>query len=372
MLNLPRSFVLLFAGLALLSACNVPQGAGNTKQILAGADSPDADFAVHFVSRATLPELKSWTKMDQTKTYGWIEQSRGPSSQIIEPGDMIDLSIWDNEESSLLAQPQQKVVSLKGMTVSPSGTVFLPYIDDVYIAKMSPDKARAAIQAKFVGIIPSAQVQISHMAGRESSVDLVSGVSKPGNFVLPDRNFSVMGLIAAGGGIPESMVNPQVRLSRDGKLYGISKEKLLANPKLDTTLRGGDKVYVESDQRYFLSLGAAGKEAQFPFPDDNVSALDAMAIVGGLNDSRANAKGILVLRTYPDSMLRPDGTGPSKDRTIFALDLTTADGLFSAGEFVVQDKDLVLVTESPINAAESVIGLVYSALGIGIRAVDIR
>ncbi len=372
MLNLPRCFILLFAGIALLSACDVPQGAGNTTQILKGADSPDATFAVHLVTRETLPELKSWPKVGQERTYGWIAQSRGPASQIIEPGDMIDLSIWDNEESSLLAQPQQKVVALKGMTVSPSGTVFLPYIDEVYIAKMSPDKARAAIQSKFVSIIPSAQVQITHMVGRESSVDLVSGVSKPGSFAMPDRNYSVMSLIAAGGGIPESMVNPQVRLARDGKLYGISKDKLLANPKLDTTLRGGDKIYVESDQRYFLSLGAAGKEAQIPFTDDSVTALDAMALIGGLNDTRANPKGILVLRTYPETMLRSDGSGPQKDRTIFALDLTTADGLFSAGEFSVQDKDLVLVTESPVNAAESVIGVVYAALGLGTRASGIN
>ena len=39
-------------------------------------------------------------------------------------------------------------------------------------------------------------------------------------------------------------------------------ERLLADPSLDTTLRGGDKIYVEKDERYFLSLGATGREAQ--------------------------------------------------------------------------------------------------------------
>jgi polysaccharide biosynthesis/export protein len=42
--------------------------------------------------------------------------------------------------------------------------------------------------------------------------------------------------------------------------------------------------------------------------------------------------------------------------------------LFSAGDFPVQHRDLVLVTESPITGASTIIGLVFEALGIGTRA----
>lgn len=372
MSNLPRAFSLIFAAFALLSACDVPGGTGTAGQILEGAEADDATFSVQPVTRETLPVLSKWPSTERAAVSGWIERNKGPASQIIAPGDLIDLSIWDNEESSLLAQPQQKVVAMNGLAVSPSGTVFLPYVDEVYIAKMSPDEARAAIQQKFVSIIPSAQVQLNHVAGRQSSVDLVSGVSKPGNYVLPDRDFTVLSLIAQGGGIPENLVNPQVRLMRDGKLFGISRDKLLSSPGLDTTLRGGDKVYVESDRRYFLSLGAAGKEAQIPFPSDTISALDAVSLIGGVNDIRGDPKGVLVLRDYPSTALRSDGTGPDKERVIFALDLTTADGLFSAGEFAVHDRDLVLISESPLTATDAIVGLVYTALGIGVRVDDLR
>lgn len=369
MFQLPRSFFLLFTGFALLAGCNLPQGAAVSGKILRGADSPESTFAVQPVTRETLPKLKSWPKKGPSAgVQGWIERNRGPADQIILPGDMIDLSIWDNEESSLLMQPQQKVVAMKGLTVSQGGTVFLPYLDEVYIAKMSPDKARATIQQKLVSIIPSAQVQLSLQSGRQSSVDLVSGVEKPGTVVMPDRDFTVLSLLAQGGGVSQKIVNPQLRLMRSGKLYGVSMASLLANPGLDTTLRGGDKVYVEDDTRYFLSLGAAGKEAQFPFVNDSVSALDAVSQIGGVNELRGNPKGVLILRDYAADAVRSDGTGPEKDRVIFTFDLTSADGLFSAAEFPVQDKDLVLVAESPIAAANSVIALVYSALGVGVRA----
>ena len=46
---------------------------------------------------------------------------------------------------------------------------------------------------------------------------------------------------------------------------------------------------------------------------------------------------------------------------VFALDLTSADGLFSAGEFGIQDQDLVLVTQSTLVNTNTIFTLVGSA-----------
>ena len=178
------------------------------------------------------------------------------------------MTIWDNDESSLLAAPTQKVVQLPGLTVSSKGTVFLPYADEVYIAKMTPDEARQAIQGKLLTIIPSAQVQLQLASGSLNSVELVSGVPNPGVFPLVNRSTTLTSILALGGGIPADVVNPYVKLSRGGKLYRVSAETLLSDPDLDTTMRGGDKVFVEPDKRYFLALGAAGREAIVPFARD--------------------------------------------------------------------------------------------------------
>ena len=49
---------------------------------------------------------------------------------------------------------------------------------------------------------------------------------------------------------------------------------------------------------------------------------------------------------------------------VFVIDLTSADGLFSAGQFQVHPGDTVLVTESAVTAAQSVFGLIGRAFGI--------
>ncbi len=368
MFHLAGKAVLMTACLSLLTACGDPPGGGpKASDILGGAKAEDADFAVYPVTRESLPALASWPR-SAASNYGWLKRQKGASSQIVAPGDKIDLSLWDNGDSSLLMQKGQKTVDLKAIQVTPAGEVFLPYVDQVYIANMTPDRARATIQEKFASISPTAQVQLVHTPGRESSVDLISGVAQPGNFPLPDRDLTVLSLLARGGGISKDLTNPQIRLMRDGKLYGVSAEVLMKTPALDTTLRGGDKVYAESDDRYFLSLGAAKKENQFYFPTDRVTALDATSIIGGLSSERANPKGVLVLRNYASSDVRSDGSGPSKDRMVFAFDLTSADGLFSAGAFEIQNKDLVLATESSVTESAIIAKMLFDIFGIGIRA----
>ena len=83
-----------------------------------------------------------------------------------------------------------------------------------------------------------------------------------------------------------------------------------------------------------------------------------------MQSGRGNPGGVLVLREYPQSALRLDGAGPDQSRVVFTLDLTSADGLFSARNFHLAQGDLVLVTESPITSVQTVFGLVGAVFGL--------
>ena len=360
-------FPFLILGLALLLAgCAVlPRGAALRSEVLAspGARAEAADFTVAPVTRETLPIYVHWPAPGEADLR-WIERIDQPDSRIIAPGDAVTVTIWNAEENGLLTVPGQRFVTLPEIRISPSGSVFLPYVGERRIAGMSPERARTAIEEAYVSLIPSAQVQLDLSAGRLSTVSLIGGVASPGSYPLPDRDFTVMGLIAQGGGIDATLENPQIRLQRGGRIYGTSVVRLLDEPRLDTTLVGGDMVYVEEDERYFLSLGAAGTEAMFEFPRDRVSALDALSIIGGVSDIRADAQGILILRHYPASAVAPGPSGPDQPRVVFTIDLTSADGLFSAGQFPIRSGDLVYVAESPVTAAGGLIGLIGSAFGL--------
>ncbi|SEN47885.1 polysaccharide export outer membrane protein [Loktanella fryxellensis] len=365
-----RRLVLLGLCLAL-AACNAPRGAGFRNEVLAArtqSGAPVADFAVFAVNRASLPLLTAWPATGDAPT-GWPTRVDQPSSLMIAPGDVLNISIWDAEANSLLIAPGQRVANLQDVQVGADGRIFLPFVGSLQVSGLSPDTARARIQDELLNTVPSAQVQVSVAPGRSNTATVVSGVRQPGVFPLADRNVSLLSLIGAGGGVIPELSNPQVRLFRGSQAYGIGLDRLFEDPALDTVVQGGDRIVVTADDRYFLSLGAAANEALHPFPKASVTALDAMSIVGGVAEARGNPQAILILREYPASAVRAvapaDGqtgpvfssAGPPQERVVFTIDLTKADGLFSAGTFQIQPGDLVYVTESPLGAANTVVGL---------------
>ena len=367
---------ILGRGLALVSCmvlagCETPRGAGLRSEVLAVQQDFDgtetvADFAVFSVTRQSLPVLQSWPATGPAQR-GWISASDQPSSLVIAPGDTLKVTVWDADDNSLLAGPGQRAAQLQDVVVSSSGMIFLPFIGELRVEGMSPQSARARIQERYAETSPSAQVQVNVEPGRSNTVSVVDGVGAPGVYPLDGRDVTLLNMISQSGGARGGLNNPQVQLLRGSSVYGTSLARLYDNPSLDTTLVGGDRIVVQADERYFLSLGAAGSEALHPFPKDHLTALDALSIIGGINDTRANPQGILILREYPRNAVRADLSGPPQDRVVFTVDLTTADGLFSAGQFHIMSGDLVYATESPVTAAGTILGLFGSALGIATR-----
>lgn len=354
-----------------LASCSIPRGAALSSEILneKGADEPS--YQVVTVTRDNVDALTQWPVTGWKGQYHWVANPRGPQSQLIRSGDVVRIVVWDNQENSLLANAASKQTALPDMVVSPTGKIFVPYVGEVEIRNMTQPAARAHLQEKIESVVPAGQVQLAVVQGQGNSADLVGGVGKPGSYPLPSRNYSLLSLIAAGGGIQPGLENPMVRLLRAGNVYEIRADRLTANPALDTTLRGGDKVVVSEDDRYFTALGTTGREAVVPFSRETLTAMEALSTVGGLSDSRADLKSVLVLRDYPaEQLVKPvddsgyTDKGPLQEQVVFAFDLTSADGLFAARQFQINPKDTVFGTESVVTSARTVLGLIGSVVGV--------
>ena len=372
----------------LLAACGtLPRGAGLESEVLAGqnqvvkadgnigtagddATELPAEFAVETVTRANLAKFASWPAVGE-KPRAWIARVDQPNTRILAPGDTVDIVIFSTEDNGLLTGPGQRMTNLPAMQISSSGQVFLPYVGAIKISGMSPDHAREVIQTAYTKASPSVQVQLSAQEGRGNTASVLSGVGKPGAYPLLDRDFTILDLLAVAGGLSDKLVNPQLRLQRGSKTYAISAKRLMDDTSLNTTLVGGDRVFVDEDDRTYLSLGATGTEASHRFTKDQITALEALSQIGGLSDARANAKGILILRSYPASSVRRDGKGPRHLRTIFTLDLTSADGLFSAGQFLIRPGDVIYATESPLIGARNIFGVIGSVFGLANQASNL-
>jgi len=354
-----RRTLLLGAGALTLAGCAVPRGAPSRAEVVAGAGTPEAGFALEVVTRERLALYPTWGRDAHART-GWPAPAGIPMEQRIAAGDTLNLRIWDAEERSLVSDDGARSADVSEVTVTGTGNVALPFIEPVPVAGLSAEGARQRLQDALREAVPSAQVQLSIRQGRRNSVDLVGGVANPGTYPLSERNLALTSLISSGGGVSESLINPQVQITRGGHVYRRPLRHVLDKPANDPAIIGGDRIVIESDPRSFTALGAAQREEVIGFDAETVSALRALSLMGGLADTRADPRGILVLRRYSST-----AQGAPDTRVVFSFDLTRADGMFSADEFALQDGDIVMATQAPATTAQRVLMLFGAVLGTG-------
>ncbi len=363
MTTLLRIVFVLMASL-VLTACSLPRGAAIQSEIVNEQTAEDPNFQVIPVTRANISSIAAWPGKVYYHHAHWPQTTSGSNASVIRTGDKLDITIWDSQENSLLTGADQKFTQITGVEVNTQGSIFLPYVNAIGIRGLTASGARAKIQRRLEEIVPSAQVQVSLTQGRDHAVDAVGGVAKPGAYPLPSRNYKVLSLLADAGGIPNDLRNPRVRLIRGSKTYEISAKTLFSDGSRNALLHPRDTIIVEEDDRSFTALGASGIENLIYFPKDHLTAIEAMSLMGGINDTRADPKGVLVLREYGYKYLKADGTGPGMQHVVFTFDLTSADGLFAARKFQIAPGDTILATESPVTSARTIFGLIGAVLGI--------
>lgn len=348
-----------------VAGCSLPRGAAIQSEVLREDQAEAPSFQVVPVTRDAASALAQWPKTGWKGHYNWFKDSRGADSSVIQTGDTMQIVIWDNQENSLLAGQGTKLTQMPPTTVSSSGKIFMPYVGHVPVRGLTTDAARDRLQKRLEQIASSAQVQLAVTEGRNNSVDVVGGVATPGRIPLESRNTGILSVIAQTGGIKDGLRNPLVRLQRGGQTYDILARDLLADASYNVRIRGGDHLNIVEDERSFNVLGAAGTQQLIYFEKERMSVMEALSAMGGLEANRANPKGVLILREYKAEHLKPGMAGPDMQQVVFTLDLTSADGLFAARQFDIQPNDTLLVTESPVNAARTILGLMGNVVGFG-------
>lgn len=338
------SFILVAA---LVASCGLPRSGPGKREIYAGSVQKKGDaFIVSVNTRVTRA-----TAVQPVLGFSKAFLNAGVlGSDIINPGDTLGLLIYENVDDGLLAAEGANATPLDEVQVDGSGFIFVPYAGRIKAAGNTPEGLRRIITSKLDTQTPDPQVIVRRVAGDGSTVSLVGGVGSQGLFAIerPTRTLSAM--IARAGGISIPTAVAQITVIRGSHRCTIWFEDLYTNPKFDIALRGGDRILVEQDRRAFTVLGATGAQNRLEFETQTLSAIEAIAQVGGLNSNLADPTGVFVMRNEPAEIAnqvlgRTDLQGAQ--RMVYVLDLTEPNGMFEARDFIVRDDDTVYVTEAP-------------------------
>jgi polysaccharide biosynthesis/export protein len=331
-----------------LGSCGLPRSGPNKREIYSGSVLKQGDA---FVVQVT-PRVSQITAVAPSFGFGGGFRNAGlVGSDVISPGDTLSLTVFENvKEDPLLGNTGQRVTPLNQTQVDGQGYIFVPYAGKIRAAGQTPDGLRQAITRKLAPQTPDPQVTVQRVAGDGSSVSLSGSVNGPGVYPmeLPTRTLATM--LSKAGGISIDPAIALVRVTRGDQTGKVWLQDLYDNPSLDIALRAGDQIVVERDTRSFTALGATGQQNRVQFETKNLSAIEAIATVGGLSTGSADPTGVFILREESADIAnavlgRTDLVGDQ--RLAYVLDLTQPTGLFEARDFLVRDGDTVYVTEAP-------------------------
>nr|WP_236015837.1 polysaccharide biosynthesis/export family protein [Phaeovulum veldkampii] len=351
----------LVALVAALAACGLPRSGPHKRELLAA--STRGEGAVIAVTDRV---IRATTTVPGLGFSSAFRDAGVVGSDDINPGDVLGLTIWENVDDGLLAQQGTSATQLTEMQVDGAGYIFVPYAGRIRAAGNSPEGLRRIITEKLAAQPPDPQVSVTRLAGDGSTVSIMGTIGAQGVYPIERPTRTLSGILAKAGGITIAPELVRVTVKRAGRAETIWLRDLYENPAMDVALRPGDVILLEQDTRAFTALGATGAQARVPFTAPTLSALEAIATVGGLQSNLADPKGVFVLRNEPAPVARAvlgRADLASDQRIAYVLDLTQPNGLFMARDFMIRDGDTLYVTEAPYVQWSKTLAALTGSLG---------
>ena len=353
-------WVALCVSASILASCGLPRSGPTKNEIFNGSVQEQGDAYIVTVDRHVTeatefsPPLGFSSALIHAKVLG---------SDTVRPGDTLGLTIWENVDDGLLASGGVSSAEITEIQVDGAGFIFVPYAGRIKASGNSPEAIRRIITEKLEAQTPDPQVMVQRLAGDGATVSLIGGVGAQGVYPIERPTRTLTAMLARAGGITLPPEITQVTLTRGGHSGTVWLEDLYENPRLDVALRAGDKVLVEQDERFFTTLGSTGAQVKVPFETKTVSAIEALASVGGLSPAAADPTGIFVFRDEPAGIAnkvlgRNDLSG--EKRMVYILDLTSPNGVFTARDFDIRAGDTVYVTEAPYNQFSKILSAIVA------------
>lgn len=336
----------LMAAVVAVASCAVSRDGPTKREIYEGSVMRSGDAHIVLVTKRVS------NAANRPESLGFSHALRSGAlmgGDTIRPGDVIRLNVYENVPEGLLAPETANNAILEELQVDDAGFIFVPYAGRIRAAGNTPDALRRILTRSLDEQTPDPQVVVSREQGDGATVSVAGGVGAQGVYPVTRASNRLSSMIATAGGIAVPLETAQVLVTRGNRQDSAWLQDIYSNPSLDIAMRAGDRILVRQDQRAFSVLGATGSTNRMTFDTREISAIDAIAMVGGLDPMRADPKGVFIFRDeVPEVATEILGIGRfvTDVRFVYVLDLTAPTGMFNARDFKIRDGDTIFVTEA--------------------------
>jgi polysaccharide export outer membrane protein len=377
-----RACVTACVGAVVLSACySFLPTVGPTRDAIERAKATREAVSIQIfdidetVTRRLLARRASRTF---SETLG--SQPTGPHT--VGPGDALEVSIWEAAPATLFGSqlsgftglantfgsegiPTSHATTLPEQTVDEEGKIFIPFAGRITAAGRTLQAIQEDIAVRLAKKANQPEVLVRLTKNMSANATLVGEISINSRVSLLPGNERLLDALAAAGGVRQPVNKTTIQITRDSNVYSMPLETIIRDPHQNVSLLPGDVVTALFQPYSFIALGATGKTDEINFETQGITLAQALARSGGLIDTRSNAKGVFIFRFEPQDALdwprQPvkttlNGLVP----TVFRIDLSDPRSFFLIQSFPVENRDVLYVSNAPINEIEKFLNVLFT------------
>ncbi|MCW2361391.1 MULTISPECIES: polysaccharide biosynthesis/export family protein [Sphingobium] len=289
---------------------------------------------------------------------------------LIGRGDALEITIWEAPPAVLFGTstlgtpgiPSAAVASITSrqnglplQVVDAAGLIDVPFAGRVMAADRAPQDVAHDIRSRLAKKAHDPQVVVRIANNAAANVTVVGDVVASTRMPLTPKGERLLDALASAGGVRQPVGKMTIQITRGGLVEGMPLETVIKDPLQNVRLKSDDIVTLLFQPYSFTVLGAARANSEVPFEGTGLSLSQALGRMGGLDDQRANPRGVFIFRfekarAFPLAAGKPlpGVTSDGKVPVIYRVDMRDPKTLFVAQSFPIRDKDVIYVSNAPL------------------------
>ncbi|MDI1298695.1 polysaccharide biosynthesis/export family protein [Methylotenera sp.] len=303
---------------------------------------------------------------------------------VVGAGDVLTVSIWEAPPAALFGTAMTdaragiattRATDFPEQMVNSDGIINIPFAGSIPCAGKTLHQIESEIVNRLTGKANKPQVLVRVVKNATSNVTVVGEVALSTRVALTPKGERLLDALAAAGGVRQPINKMTLQITRGDLVQTMPLESIIKDPKQNVVLHPGDVITALFQPLSFTALGAAGKNEEVNFEATGITLVQALGRVGGLQDSRADAKGVFIFRLEDpqnlgakdkerSTLMTPEGKIP----VVYQVDMKDPGTFFVAQSFPMRNKDVMYVSNASGAELQKFLNLVttvvYPAIGI--------
>lgn len=300
-----------------------------------------------------------------------------PIGTVVGVGDIVEVSIWEAPPALLFGGGMlstrigsDTATSRPGVLpetmVGPNGTITVPFAGQVPAAGRSLRQIEQSIVSRLRGKANQPQAIVRIARNATANVSVVGEVANAGRVPLTPKGERLLDVIAASGGTRQSPERMTVQLTRGDRSVTMPLIDVVRDPRQNIILQKDDVITALYQPFSLTVLGAAGRNEQIRFEGTGLTLSQALGRIGGLQDMRADPRGVFVFRWEPAAQVQALGravpAGATQVPVVYQVDLREPATYFVAQKFPMRDDDIIYIANSPATDFQRFVNILASSV----------